>query len=71
MPRNTLLAQVFHSGELLEKWGAGTSRTIALCRKHRIPEPEFTAYPGGFRVTFARELCTRERLPAWEFQKDN
>ena len=37
MPRNTLLAQVFYYGELLEKWGTGTSRMITLCRNARDP----------------------------------
>ena len=41
LPRNTLLAQVFYYGELLEKWGTGTSRMITLCQNHGIPEPEF------------------------------
>ncbi|MCX6699402.1 MAG: putative DNA binding domain-containing protein [Methanomicrobiales archaeon] len=45
LPRNALLAQVFYYGELLEKWGTGTSRMIALCRRHGIPEPDFSAHP--------------------------
>jgi predicted HTH transcriptional regulator len=37
MPRNTLLAQVFYYGELLEKWDTGTSRMIALSQETRDP----------------------------------
>jgi Predicted transcriptional regulator containing an HTH domain and an uncharacterized domain shared with the mammalian protein Schlafen len=64
VPRNTLLAQVFYYGELLEKWGTGTSRMIALCRRHGIPEPEFSAYPNWFSVTFTKDLYAHDRLLA-------
>ncbi|MEI7650144.1 MAG: helix-turn-helix domain-containing protein [Methanomicrobiales archaeon] len=64
LPRNTLLAQVFYYGELLEKWGTGTSRMISLCQNHGIPEPEFSAHPDWFSVTFAKDYYTDERLLA-------
>jgi len=64
LPRNTLLAQVFYYGELLEKWGTGTSRMITLCQDHGIPEPEFTAHPDWFSVTFAKDFYTDEQLLA-------
>jgi ATP-dependent DNA helicase RecG len=64
LPRNTLLAQVFYYGELLEKWGTGTSRMITLCRNHGIPEPEFSAHPDWFSVTFAKDFYTDEQLLA-------
>ncbi|MDO9324340.1 MAG: ATP-binding protein, partial [Methanoregula sp.] len=64
LPRNTLLAQVFYYGELLEKWGTGTSRMITLCQNHGIPEPEFSAHPDWFSVTFAKNFYTDEQLLA-------
>ncbi|MFA6332760.1 MAG: helix-turn-helix domain-containing protein [Methanoregula sp.] len=64
LPRNTLLAQIFYYGELLEKWGTGTSRMITLCQNHGIPEPEFSAHPDWFSVTFAKNFYTNERLLA-------
>ncbi|MFA5414295.1 MAG: helix-turn-helix domain-containing protein [Methanoregula sp.] len=64
LPRNTLLAQVFYYGELLEKWGTGTSRMITLCQNHGIPEPEFSAHPSWFSVTFAKDFYTDDRLLA-------
>jgi ATP-dependent DNA helicase RecG len=63
-PRNTLLAQVFYYGELLEKWGTGTSRMISLCREQKILEPEFSAEPDFFTVTFAKDIYTKEHLLA-------
>ncbi len=64
LPRNALLAQVFYYGELLEKWGTGTSRMIALCRKRGIPEPDFSAHPDWFSVTFTKDNYTEGRLIA-------
>ncbi|GAB6283976.1 MAG: helix-turn-helix domain-containing protein [Methanoregula sp.] len=64
LPRNTLLAQVFYYGELLEKWGTGTSRMITLCQNHGIPEPEFSAHLSWFSVTFAKDFYTDDRLLA-------
>ena len=64
LPRNTLLAQVFYYGELLEKWGTGTSRMITLCQNHGIPEPEFSSHPDWFSVTFDKDFYTDERLLA-------
>jgi ATP-dependent DNA helicase RecG len=64
LPRNTLLAQVFYYGELLEKWGTGTSRMITLCQNHGIPEPEFSAHPDWFCVTFTKDFYPSERLLA-------
>lgn len=64
LPRNALLAQVFYYADLLEKWGTGTSRMISLCRKHGIPEPDFSAHSDGFSVTFTKDFYTEERLLA-------
>jgi len=64
LPRNTLLAQVFYYAEFLEKWGTGTSRMIALCRAQKIQEPEFSAQPDFFTVTFAKDIYTKEHLLA-------
>lgn len=64
VPRNSLLAQVFYYGEMLEKWGTGTSRMISLCRNQGILEPEFVAKPDSFSVTFSKDIYAPERLLA-------
>jgi ATP-dependent DNA helicase RecG len=64
VPRNSLLAQVFYYGEMLEKWGTGTSRMISLCRNQGILEPEFIANPDSFSVTFSKDIYAPERLLA-------
>jgi ATP-dependent DNA helicase RecG len=40
---------------------------IMLCRKKGIPEPEFSAHPDWFSVTFAKDFYTDERLLAIGF----
>jgi len=60
--RNPLLAQAFYYAGLIERWGTGTTRIIALCREQALPEPEFVEQPGGFRVVFLKDPFTPERL---------
>ena len=62
LPRNTLLAKVFYYGEFMEKWGTGTSRMITLCREQKILEPEFSAQPEFFSVTFSKDIYAPDLL---------
>lgn len=62
--RNPLLAQAFYFAGLVERWGTGTTRIIALCREQGLPEPEFENWQGGVRVTFLKDPYTPERLGA-------
>lgn len=45
-----------------ERWGMGTTRIVGLCRRQGLPEPEFAQWQGDFRVTFAKDPYTPERL---------
>jgi ATP-dependent DNA helicase RecG len=47
---------------LIERWGTGTARIIALCREQGLPEPEFNADALQFRVRFLKDPYTPERL---------
>lgn len=47
-----------------ERWGTGTTRIVGLCRRQGLSEPEFAQWQGGFRVTFAKDPYTPERLRA-------
>ncbi len=60
--RNPLLAQTFYFAGLIERWGTGTTRIIALCREQKLPEPEFAHWQGGLRVTFLKDPHTPDRL---------
>ena len=60
--RNPLIAQAFYFAGMIERWGTGTTRVIALCREQDMPEPVFETGQGGMRVTFAKDPYTPERL---------
>jgi ATP-dependent DNA helicase RecG len=50
--RNPIIADVFHRAGLIEKWGRGTNRVIAMCRDAGIPAPEFEETAGAAVVRF-------------------
>lgn len=51
-PRNKKIAQVFYLRHIVETWGTGTNKMIALCRELKMPDPVFKEYSGGLSVTF-------------------
>lgn len=61
-PRNPLLARAFFLADFIERWGAGTTKIIQLCRAQGLPEPEFVDEGGAFTVTFRKDMLTPERL---------
>lgn len=60
--RNPLLAQTFYYAGLVERWGTGTTRMIAVCQAHGLPEPEFREESDGFKVSFFKDVYIAERL---------
>jgi ATP-dependent DNA helicase RecG len=50
--RNPMIADVFHRTGLIEKWGRGTNRVVAMCREAGIAPPEFEEITGAAVVTF-------------------
>lgn len=54
-PRNKLIADVFYRRGLIEKWGSGTTKMLAMCHKYGLPEPKFDEYSDGLSVTFLFE----------------
>ena len=52
IPRNELIAKVFHDRGLIETWGTGTNKMIEECQREGIPEPEFKERTGGVVVVF-------------------
>jgi ATP-dependent DNA helicase RecG len=61
-PRNPLVARVWHSAALIEKWGTGTLRMIEECRVNGLPEPVFEEQGGGVRVVFRKDIFSHEVL---------
>ena len=50
--RNPIIADVFFRAGLIEKWGRGTNRVIAMCREAGIKPPSFQEVSGAALVTF-------------------
>ncbi|MFN6193525.1 MAG: ATP-binding protein, partial [Planctomycetota bacterium] len=53
VPRNPILADVFHRTGLIERWGRGTNRVVAMCKDAGIAPPSFREITGAAVVTFA------------------
>jgi len=51
-PRNPVIAGVFYRRGLIEAWGRGTQRIVALCVEAGLPEPEFGQLAGAVWVRF-------------------
>jgi ATP-dependent DNA helicase RecG len=50
--RNPMIADVFHRTGLIEKWGRGTNRVVAMCQEAGLAPPEFEEITGAAVVTF-------------------
>ena len=51
-----IIAEAFHRAGLIEKWGRGTNRVIAMCKKHGMPPPTFEERQGFLIVTFQAKV---------------
>lgn len=60
--RNEFLAGAFYLAGLVERWGTGTTRMLALCRAAGLPTPEFEETQGGLRVTFRTDPWSPRHL---------
>lgn len=62
VPRNPLIAEVFHRAGLVERWGTGTSRVAVMCKEAGIPAPEFEEITGAAVVTFRVTVGSTARV---------
>jgi ATP-dependent DNA helicase RecG len=51
-PRNPFITEVFYRRGLIEQWGRGTNKIVALCRGAGLPKPEFGQQAGSVFVRF-------------------
>lgn len=51
-PRNILISNILHRGNLIEMWGRGIPSIIESCIKANDPAPEFVADHSHFSVVF-------------------
>ena len=54
VPRNKLIMRIFHECGLIENWGTGFQRMLALCRANNNPDPEFSNRSGAFVISFQK-----------------
>ena len=65
--RNEIVAEIFYTSGLIERWGTGTVRMIKACREQDLPEPEFVNNEGGgFKVVFRKDRFSPEQLKRME-----
>lgn len=69
IPRNRLIADVFHRRGLIERWGRGTNKILAEAKKAGCPEPEFEEIAGAFVVRFMPAAGTVGREPSFELRE--
>lgn len=62
VPRNPLIAEVFHRAGYVERWGRGTNRVIEMCRQAGTPEPEFAEIAGAAVVRFRVKVGVTPRV---------
>ncbi len=61
-PRNSLIADTFFKGGLIEAWGRGTLKIIEECKKASLPPPTIIERGGGIEVTIYKHTLTEKRL---------
>ena len=61
-PRNPFITEVFYRRGLIEQWGRGTNKIVALCVNAGLPKPEFGQQAGSVFVRF-RPLARRAAVP--------
>ncbi len=49
--RNRVIGRIFKELGLIEQWGSGIQRMIAVCEEMGLPSPEFVEFGGQFRAT--------------------
>lgn len=60
VPRNPLIAEALYLTRYIERVGSGTQIIIELCKKARLPEPQFEQRGGFFVVTLWRDWLTQD-----------
>jgi len=61
-PRNPHIAEVFFKAGYIKAWGRGTTNIINECLTAGLPEPIFEEDQGGVRITFLKDIYTKDFL---------
>jgi len=68
-PRNHRIARAFFLIGYIEHWGTGTLRMNELCKKDKLPEPEYAENSGCFVVTFRKTKLTPNYLKSLQLNE--
>jgi ATP-dependent DNA helicase RecG len=63
IPRNKIIARIFHDVHLIEDWGTGFQRIINGCRENNNRFPEFMEKDGAFLITFYKKKIPNKLIP--------
>lgn len=64
--RNRVLGRVFRELNLIEQWGSGLQRIIAVCQRQGLKPPEFEEFNNQFRLTLFSTRVEKITLHPWE-----
>ncbi len=64
--RNRIVGRVFRELNLIEQWGSGLQRMLAVCERQGLKKPEIEEMGNQFRVTLFSTHVKKARLSAWE-----
>jgi predicted HTH transcriptional regulator len=62
-PRNPVIARFLKESGLVEGWGTGMRKIIALCEKHHLRKPDFLEKEDMFRVVIYRKSASCSSVP--------
>jgi predicted HTH transcriptional regulator len=66
--RNRVIGRIFRELGLIEQWGSGIGRMLAVCTEQGLRPPEFEEIGTNFRVTLRGEKIAPSVQPEWHTQ---
>ena len=60
IPKNRIIAKIFHKIEFIEAWGTGLLRIVDYCTNFGLQKPSFKAHQGAFIITFYKNKVSNE-----------
>lgn len=64
--RNRVIGRVFKELKLIEQWGSGLQRILAVCENEGLKTPLIEEHNNHFRVTLYGKRTQKRRLQIWE-----
>lgn len=64
--RNRVIGRVFKELKLIEQWGSGLQRILAVCEKEGLKTPLIEEHNNQFRLTLYGKRIQQRQLLAWE-----